>query len=118
MNAVGRSPGLLLATSIIGATVMILGISLSPAQQPDPSLHPGPLLYQTHCRACHDEQVHWRDARKVRDWTMLVREVGRWQQTLGLGWGDDEIRQVAHYLNLRYYRFAPAPPRVIVDAGR
>lgn len=74
------------------------------------------LLYETYCRACHDEQVHWRERRLVTDWASLIVQVRRWQQSLGLGWSDHEILEVAHYLNLRYYRFAPAPPRVLVRA--
>lgn len=110
--------GLRAACLIAGTTALVLAPAPARVQQLDPSLHPGPLLYQTHCRACHDEQVHWRDGRKVRDWAMLVREVDRWQRNLGLAWTEDEVRQVAHYINLRYYRFAPGPPRLIVEAGR
>jgi hypothetical protein len=84
-----------------------------PAQVPHPTEHEAALLYATHCRACHTEQVHWRDAHKVKDWPGLVSEVRRWQRNLGLAWSDDEIRQVAHYLNLLHYRFAPPPPRVL-----
>jgi hypothetical protein len=78
------------------------------------------LLYDTYCRACHTEQVHWRDRRLVKDWTTLVAQVRRWQANLGLQWSDHEILEVAHYLNLRFYRFAPsapAEPRLIVRAG-
>lgn len=119
-----RIPTWVRAGCLAGAAIAALALtpSLAPltsslAQQPDPSLHAGPLLYETYCRTCHDDQVHWRDGRKVRNWTMLVHEVDRWQRNLGLGWTDPEIRQVAHYINLRYYRFAPGPPDVIVEAG-
>jgi mono/diheme cytochrome c family protein len=73
------------------------------------------LLYDTHCRACHTEQVHWRQGKLVTDWPSLVRQVDRWQRNLGLGWTDADVRVVAHYLNLRFYRFPPAAPRVIAQ---
>ena len=31
----------------------------------------GELLYSTHCIACHNEQVHWRDKKLVKDWISL-----------------------------------------------
>jgi hypothetical protein len=74
-------------------------------------------LYETHCRSCHTEQVHWRDHKLVTDWESLVRQVDRWQRNLGLGWSEADVRVVAHYLNLRYYRFAPSPPRVLTRAN-
>ncbi len=70
-------------------------------------------LYDTHCRACHTEQVHWREGKRVTDWASLVQQVDRWQRNLALGWSDADVRVVAHYLNLRYYRFAPGAAPVI-----
>jgi hypothetical protein len=75
--------------------------------------HEAAVLYETHCRSCHTEQIHWRDGKLVTDWDSLVRQVDRWQKNLSLGWSETDVRVVAHYLNLRYYRFAPPPPRII-----
>lgn len=87
--------------------------------QSDPmDAHGAALLYDTHCRACHTQQVHWRDGRIATDWTSLVAQVRRWQGNLDLDWSDDEIRQVAHYLNLRFYRFPPGSQRLIVRSDR
>jgi cytochrome c len=72
-----------------------------------PSASRGELLYATHCVSCHDAQVHWRDRRLAKDWTSLVAEVRRWQANAGLGWSDQEIVDVARYLNARYYHFTP-----------
>lgn len=70
----------------------------------------GELLYSTHCIACHTAEVHWRDKRLATDWESLRQEVRRWQANAGLGWSDDEIDDVARYLNLRHYNF-PTPHR-------
>jgi mono/diheme cytochrome c family protein len=70
----------------------------------------GELLYSTHCIACHTAEVHWRDKRLATDWESLKQQVRRWQANAGLGWSDDEIDDVARYLNLRHYNF-PTPHR-------
>jgi len=66
----------------------------------------GEKLYSTHCSACHTSQVHWREKRIAKDWTSLVAQVRRWQSNSGLTWTDEEIFEVARYLNVRYYHFA------------
>ena len=68
----------------------------------------GELLYSTHCIACHSTQLHWRDRKLATDWAHLKAEVNRWQKTTGLQWRDDDVTEVARYLNTRYYHF-PAP---------
>lgn len=68
----------------------------------------GELLYTTHCIACHGAQVHWRDNKLATDWDSLQTQVQRWQNFLGLGWGDDDVAAVARYLNALYYHH-PTP---------
>lgn len=69
----------------------------------DPSR--GELLYATHCDACHNVQVHWRDRKIVTDWTSLQAEVRRWQGVAGLGWSNQDIDEVARYLNAVHYHY-------------
>ncbi len=83
----------------------------------------GELLYTTHCIACHTTDIHWRDRRAVNDWSSLVVEVGRWQSAAALAWSDDDVRDVARYLNEAIYRFPPpAEPKASLtpppDEGR
>jgi mono/diheme cytochrome c family protein len=70
---------------------------------PDPSR--GQLLYDAHCVACHDTQVHWRDGRTATDWRSLKAQVRSWQARARLDWSEADIVQVARYLNERIYRF-------------
>jgi mono/diheme cytochrome c family protein len=65
----------------------------------------GQLLYSTHCNVCHTSQVHWRDQKKVTGWKSLVDQVRHWQGVAGLEWSNDEIIDVAHYLNDRFYEY-------------
>ncbi|WP_040851926.1 c-type cytochrome [Nitrosospira lacus] len=83
----------------------------SPAYADAPPLRDatrGELLYSTHCITCHSAKVHWRDKKLVTDWTSLRAEVRRWQEVSGLGWGDDDITEVARHLNALYYHY-PKP---------
>lgn len=63
------------------------------------------LLYSTYCVACHNTQVHWREKKIATDWTTLKSQVNRWQAAATLKWGDEEITDVARYLNGLYYRY-------------
>jgi mono/diheme cytochrome c family protein len=74
--------------------------------QPQPAVPSnGRLLYETHCIACHDKQVHWRDGRLAADWATLDAQVRRWQAAELLDWSDSDITAVTRYLNDTIYRF-------------
>jgi len=66
----------------------------------------GELLYSTHCIACHSREIHWRQKKLATDWASLNVQVRRWAGNGGLGWSDEEIADVARYLNAVHYRFA------------
>jgi mono/diheme cytochrome c family protein len=65
----------------------------------------GQALYDTHCIACHNTQVHWRDKKLVVDWASLKGEVRRWQASAGQWWSEADIVEVTRYLNDNIYRF-------------
>ncbi|MBL8308161.1 MAG: hypothetical protein JNM33_15820 [Rubrivivax sp.] len=65
----------------------------------------GELLYNTHCIACHSQQMHWRDKREAVDWPTLKAQVALWQERGALGWTGDDIQAVAAFLNDSIYRF-------------
>ncbi len=99
-----RTPSFLASAATAAAVLAIA--SLAPAQPPAPTR--GELLYQTHCVACHDKQVHWRERKIVGDWASLAAEVRRWDANLGLRWNDEAVQEVTRYLNRVFYRF-PEP---------
>ena len=74
--------------------------------QPIKSGKIGQLLYESNCQSCHLAQADWRNKRLVNDWVSLKTEIKRWQVNLGLRWDDDQVHQVALYLNHRYYKLA------------
>jgi hypothetical protein len=75
-------------------------------EQPAPRTRGG-LLYENHCGACHSEQMHWRMARRARDWDTLRDQVRKWQAESSLGWSDEDIDAVTRHLNDTIYNYAP-----------
>jgi mono/diheme cytochrome c family protein len=73
--------------------------------QPAVDTSRGELLYTTHCIACHNEQIHWRDKKIANDWSSLKSQVNHWQGVAGLMWSDSDIVDVARYLNVRNYHY-------------
>ena len=64
----------------------------------------GQALYDTHCIACHNPQVHWRDGKLATDWASLKGLVRRWQAAAALAWSEADVVEVARYLNDSIYR--------------
>jgi len=65
----------------------------------------GQALYNTHCIACHNTQVHWRDAKLAGDWPSLKAQVRRWQAIAALAWSEADVVEVTRYLNDSIYRY-------------
>lgn len=95
----------MLRKSILVLLFVLIGNSNAAVAQPIRDPARGELLYSTHCIACHNIKLHWRDKKLVANWNGLRSEVRRWQKLSGLGWSDADIAEVARYLNERYYHY-------------
>jgi cytochrome c5 len=69
----------------------------------------GRALYESQCASCHSQSVHGREKRVARDFEAVRAWVERWNASLALRWGEEEIEDVTVYLNGAYYRFACPP---------
>ncbi|HSD96515.1 MAG TPA: hypothetical protein VLB06_05155 [Sulfuricaulis sp.] len=98
----------MLRSSILAVLFVLFGNLPDADAEPTHDPTRGELLYTTHCLACHNTQVHWRDKKLVTDWKSLESEVRRWQKFSVLRWSDDDIMKVARYLNTLYYHY-PTP---------
>lgn len=92
---------------LVLATLTACGTA--PAPEPAPpsraaDLSRGRALYETHCIACHNEKVHWREPGLVHSWADLREQVTRFQRIAGQDWSDEEIDDVAAHLNRQFYR--------------
>ncbi|SFQ60360.1 hypothetical protein SAMN05216567_121108 [Variovorax sp. OK605] len=95
------------APALAAALASVALLCSGPAQAQSRSQSRGELLYNTNCVACHTEKMHWRGRKLVNDWDSLEVQVRRWQQAASLGWRDEDIVEVARYLNGRFYGFTP-----------
>jgi hypothetical protein len=77
----------------------------------------GRALYETRCDSCHAVSVHGRAKREASGFESLRGWVRRWSGNLGLKWTDEEIDDVAVYLNGRFYRFT-CPPSACKATGQ
>ena len=92
--------------SMLAALFVLSGNATGAEAQRDASR--GELLYSTHCIGCHGAQVHWRAKSLVSSWATLQAQVVRWQEVAGLKWGNEDVAEVARYLNVLHYHY-PAP---------
>jgi mono/diheme cytochrome c family protein len=89
---------------LLGAgTAVLLGIG-SVAAQAQPSEN-AKELYEENCLSCHGSEIFTRDGRMVTSLDGLERQVQRCETALGLRWFDEDIKDVAAYLNHHFYQF-------------
>ena len=90
---------------IFFALCLLLGAQNLAHAQGKQSEARGELLYMAYCNTCHTAQVHWREQKLSMDWSSLVAQVRRWQGVSGLNWNEEEIKDVANYLNAVFYKY-------------
>lgn len=90
---------------LIFALCLFWGVHTLTHAQPTQRETRGELLYATHCNACHTLKIHWREQKLAIDWSSLKAQVRRWQASIGLSWSEEEITDVAKYLNATHYGF-------------
>jgi mono/diheme cytochrome c family protein len=75
----------------------------------------GELLYSIHCNTCHSSTIHWRGKKLATNWKSLQYQVNRWQAYANLDWTEDDIGDVAFYLNAHYYNFYNIEPKALTQ---
>ena len=92
---------------VIATALLWTGAAYADPKVPKASSR-GQMLYENQCSACHGANAHWRDKKLVSDAQSLRTQVKRWATNAGQQWSDDDVEQVARYLNTRYYHL-PGP---------
>ena len=69
----------------------------------------GQMLYENHCRVCHDSRVHIRDNHKAKSPKDLLYWVNRWSTHLKLNWSNEDKLAVAQHLAQKFYHFNAQP---------
>lgn len=67
--------------------------------------HAGKKIHDANCISCHDSSVYTREERRVQDFPKLLAQVRLCDANLGTSLFDEDIEQVADYLNQAYYQF-------------
>ena len=65
----------------------------------------GDELHFEHCTGCHDESVYGREQRSVRTLERLGLQVRYCKDSMGLVWFEEDVDDVAGFLNQNYYHF-------------
>jgi len=86
-------------------TSLVLAAVAAPAPGLAADIGHGRQLQQKNCMGCHDDSVYTRQDRKISTLDGLQKQVQRCELTLGLKWFDEDVDDVAAYLNDSYYRF-------------
>jgi len=85
-------------------TASILGLSLTAFSQVSiaEEVHPGKILHDdANCMKCHAAKPY--DVKKSDSWPKLVKTVQFCNDNLNAGMFEDEVEQLADYLNNTYY---------------
>ncbi|HTS52249.1 MAG TPA: cytochrome c [Burkholderiales bacterium] len=86
---------------------LLVGILVSAAAYPA-DLERGQVLYDNHCRMCHDSIAFKREGKIARNYEEVRAQVIRWQANTSLQWSAEDIENVASYVARTYYKI-PCP---------
>jgi mono/diheme cytochrome c family protein len=65
----------------------------------------GRMLYENHCRMCHDSVAFKRGDRIARNLEQVKAQVSRWQANTGLRWSTEDIDSVTGYVGKTFYNY-------------
>jgi len=69
-------------------------------------IHEGKELFnEAKCMDCHNEEDFAVREKKVNSLKKLTNSVSQCEFNRNVGWFDEEVRDVAHFLNKKYYGF-------------
>ena len=91
----------------LSLAALLLGVLASaPARPVD--LERGQVLYENHCRMCHESIAFKRQDKIARNYDEVRAQVARWQTNTSLRWSAEDIENVASYVARTYYKI-PCP---------
>ena len=65
----------------------------------------GKQLHDSNCLGCHGSWLYTRTNRRIRHYSGLITHVQRCATNLHKQWWEEEVADVAIYLNAEYYLF-------------
>jgi mono/diheme cytochrome c family protein len=86
-----------------------------PASPPATPVSPAPSandagtkLHEGNCVRCHQPEIYTRDTRKMKSYEGVKTQVQWCATQLSIPWFEEEVEQVASYINGEYYKFETA----------
>lgn len=76
-----------------------------PIEVSEAQIRAGKEIHDKNCISCHDSSVYTRLERRMNNYPELLAQVRRCDANLATRLFDEEIQQVALYLNQTYYQF-------------
>jgi mono/diheme cytochrome c family protein len=93
-------------------TLTLLGLLTLATTAQAADLNRGKQLHDQNCMTCHAgimggnaNSIYTRENRRIESYDALVRQVGRCKDNLGVAWPEEEVKDVAAYLNHEFYHF-------------
>ncbi len=72
----------------------------------------GEELHKSNCTTCHisimggdGSGIYTRENKRIESYPALRKQVNRCRDSLGVLWPEDDVNDVANYLNTKYYKF-------------
>jgi mono/diheme cytochrome c family protein len=93
-----------LNTAKFSGVLLLIALAFSQAGSADVSR--GEALYENHCSACHEINVHQRSGRKVSSMLELRGWVASWSAHGKVDWDRQDIEDVTRYLSDQIYHFS------------
>jgi mono/diheme cytochrome c family protein len=87
---------------------LLLAISVPPGTQAGDAER-GKSLHDQQCTRCHDAAMYVRPQSTIRDFAALRERVQQCELAAELMWFEEDVDDVAAYLNRDYYRFTDTP---------
>jgi hypothetical protein len=84
---------------------LFLTLAAGTAQAQGVDLDQGKQLLDNHCYDCHGNDYYTRENRRVKSREKLSGQVRFCEQSLNLTWFDEDVENVAEYLNKNFYHF-------------
>ena len=89
----------------VSALIACAGVAGAGAVVDVPDVDHGRALYEIHCIVCHTSKVHRRFPPSAIDMDALRYIVKVWVEEQHLRWSQQDIEDVAQYLDRAQYRF-------------
>jgi cytochrome c5 len=71
----------------------------------------GKTLHDRHCTRCHDTAIYARPESTIQDFAALRERVQQCELAAELLWFEEDVDDVAAYLNREYYRLGGEPDK-------